>query len=116
LGLVLVGIGQVVLFYVQLRLMRKTLGPAERAAEAALLQAKAILIKIQSPQRHAKQEPHPGHDTVAIADAHASLFASFLLAHSTRPSTPPRDSKPVASASRQMSVNLLRPPFLRPED
>ena len=43
LGLVLVGIGQVVLFYVQLRLMRKTLGPAERAAEAALLQAKAIL-------------------------------------------------------------------------
>src|SRR6476620_10915989 len=25
--------------------------------------------KIQSPQRHAKQEPQPGHDAVAIADA-----------------------------------------------
>src|SRR5712675_1051887 len=29
--------------------------------------------KIQSPQRHAKQEPHPGHDAVAIADARARL-------------------------------------------
>src|ERR1700731_4118296 len=29
--------------------------------------------KIQSPQRHAEQEPHPGHDAVAIADAHAGL-------------------------------------------
>src|SRR5712691_4916015 len=29
--------------------------------------------KIQSPQRHAKQEPQPGHDAVAIADAHARL-------------------------------------------
>ena len=29
--------------------------------------------KIQSPQRHAEQEPQPGHDAVAIADAHASL-------------------------------------------
>src|SRR6202171_1442745 len=26
--------------------------------------------KIQSPQRHAEQEPQPGHDAVAIADAH----------------------------------------------
>jgi hypothetical protein len=43
LWLVLVGIGQAALFYVQLRLMRKTLGPTEKAAEAALLQAKAIL-------------------------------------------------------------------------
>src|ERR1017187_9766053 len=25
--------------------------------------------KIQSPQRHAEQEPQPGHDAVAIADA-----------------------------------------------
>ena len=29
--------------------------------------------KIQSPQCHAKQKPHPGHDAVAIADAHAGL-------------------------------------------
>ena len=29
--------------------------------------------KIQSPQRHAEQEPYPGHDTVAVADAHARL-------------------------------------------
>ena len=43
LWLVLVGIGQAALFLVQLRLMRRTLGPAERAAEAALLQAKSIL-------------------------------------------------------------------------
>jgi hypothetical protein len=27
--------------------------------------------KIQSPQRHAEQEPQPGHDAVAGADAHA---------------------------------------------
>jgi hypothetical protein len=26
--------------------------------------------EIQSPQRHAEQEPHPGHDAVAVADAH----------------------------------------------
>src|ERR1700675_3966359 len=29
--------------------------------------------KIQSPQRHAKQEPQPGHDAVAIADARVRL-------------------------------------------
>src|SRR6516165_7337923 len=29
--------------------------------------------KIQSPQCHAKQKPHPGHDAVAIADAHTGL-------------------------------------------
>src|ERR1700687_2266352 len=29
--------------------------------------------KIQSPQRHAKQEPQPGQDAVAIADARARL-------------------------------------------
>src|SRR6202023_3399029 len=29
--------------------------------------------KIQSPQRHAKQEPHPRHDAVAVADAHSRL-------------------------------------------
>jgi hypothetical protein len=29
--------------------------------------------QIQSPQCHAKQEPQPGHDAVAIADAHAGL-------------------------------------------
>jgi hypothetical protein len=29
--------------------------------------------KIQSPQRHAQQELYPGHDAVAIADAHAGL-------------------------------------------
>src|SRR6185503_971236 len=29
--------------------------------------------KIQSPQRHAKQEPQPGHDAVAAADAHTRL-------------------------------------------
>jgi hypothetical protein len=29
--------------------------------------------KVQPPQRHAKQEPHPGHDAVAIADAHSGL-------------------------------------------
>ena len=29
--------------------------------------------KIQSPQGHAKQKPHPGHDAVAIADAHTGL-------------------------------------------
>src|SRR5712692_10612074 len=29
--------------------------------------------KIQSPQRHAEQEPQPGHDAVAVADAHAGL-------------------------------------------
>src|ERR1700694_4845534 len=29
--------------------------------------------KIQSPQRHAKQEPQPGHDAIAIADARARL-------------------------------------------
>src|SRR4029077_13658889 len=29
--------------------------------------------KIQSPQRHAKQEPQPGHDADAIADARARL-------------------------------------------
>ena len=29
--------------------------------------------KIQAPQCHAEQEPQPGHDAVAIADAHAGL-------------------------------------------
>ena len=29
--------------------------------------------KIQSPQRHAQQEPQPGHDAVTGADAHAGL-------------------------------------------
>src|SRR6266446_9357333 len=29
--------------------------------------------KIQSPQCHAEQEPQPGHDAVAIADAHPGL-------------------------------------------
>jgi hypothetical protein len=29
--------------------------------------------KIQPPQRHTEQEPHPGHDAVAIADARARL-------------------------------------------
>jgi hypothetical protein len=29
--------------------------------------------KIQPPQRHAEQEPHSGHDAVAIADAYARL-------------------------------------------
>src|SRR5438445_302874 len=29
--------------------------------------------KIQSPQRHAEQEPQPGHDAVAVADARAGL-------------------------------------------
>ena len=29
--------------------------------------------KIQSPQCHAQQEPHSGHDAVAIANAHARL-------------------------------------------
>ena len=29
--------------------------------------------QIQSPQRHAEQEPQPGHDAVAGADAHAGL-------------------------------------------
>jgi hypothetical protein len=29
--------------------------------------------KIQSPHCHAKQKPHPGHDAVAIADAHTGL-------------------------------------------
>ena len=32
--------------------------------------------KIQSPQRHAEQEPEPGHDAVAIADARAYLKRS----------------------------------------
>ena len=29
--------------------------------------------KVQSPQCHAEQEPQPGHDAVAIADAHPGL-------------------------------------------
>jgi hypothetical protein len=29
--------------------------------------------KFQPPQRHPEQEPQPGHDAVAIADAHAGL-------------------------------------------
>jgi len=29
--------------------------------------------KIQSPQCHAEQEPQPGHDAIAIANAHADL-------------------------------------------
>src|SRR3984957_1918519 len=29
--------------------------------------------KIQSPQRHAEQEPQPGHNAVAIADAYSGL-------------------------------------------
>jgi hypothetical protein len=29
--------------------------------------------KIQSPQCHAKQKPQPGHDAIAIANAHADL-------------------------------------------
>ena len=29
--------------------------------------------KIQSPQRHPEQEPQPGHDAVAIADADPGL-------------------------------------------
>jgi|GEM_PF-5786651 hypothetical protein len=29
--------------------------------------------KIQSPQRHAEQDPQPGHDAVAVADARARL-------------------------------------------
>src|SRR5262249_9388950 len=29
--------------------------------------------KVQPPQRHAKQEPQPGHDPVAIADARTCL-------------------------------------------
>src|ERR1700680_1704901 len=37
--------------------------------------AKVIDIgrKNQPPQRHARQELHPGHDAVAIADAYAAL-------------------------------------------
>jgi hypothetical protein len=31
---------------------------------------------IQSPQRHAEQEPEPGHDVVAIADAPVSVRCS----------------------------------------
>jgi hypothetical protein len=29
--------------------------------------------EVEPPQRHAKQEPHTGHDPVAVADAHAGL-------------------------------------------
>ena len=29
--------------------------------------------KVQSAQRHAEQEPQPGHDAVAVADARARL-------------------------------------------
>ena len=29
--------------------------------------------KIQPPQRHPEQEPQPGHDAVAVADAHIGL-------------------------------------------
>jgi hypothetical protein len=29
--------------------------------------------EIEPPQRHAKQEPQPGHDAVAVADAPAGL-------------------------------------------
>ncbi|WLA85749.1 hypothetical protein QNJ99_16915 [Bradyrhizobium elkanii] len=29
--------------------------------------------KVQPPQRHAEQEPQPGHDAVAVADARAHL-------------------------------------------
>jgi hypothetical protein len=32
-----------------------------------------LAYKVQPPQRHAKQEPQPGHDAVAVADAHACL-------------------------------------------
>src|SRR6202049_1916627 len=34
--------------------------------------------KIQSPQRHAEQEPQPGHDAVAIANAYTSLGQAQL--------------------------------------
>jgi hypothetical protein len=43
--------------------------------------------KIQSPNRHAEQEPQLGHDAVAIADAHAGLvladFAKLVGAGAT---------------------------------
>ena len=35
--------------------------------------------KIQSPQRHTEQEPEPGHDAVAIADARPRLSQVQLV-------------------------------------
>src|SRR5450830_574110 len=65
--------------------------------------------KIQSPQRHAEQEPQPGHDAVAVADAHTRLSQvqlepADILGHSRIERPLEKRSKPPATAD----VALLR--------
>src|ERR1700726_3778038 len=58
-------------------------GDCEQAARLVLAHHQRNLLrlaevinlgrKVQPPQRYAEQELHPGHDAVAIADAHARL-------------------------------------------
>src|SRR5258706_4822906 len=66
--------------------------------------------KIQSPQRHAKQEPHPGHDAVAIADARARLGKMQL-----KPADILRRGRvrgPLEKCSKQLAAGNIAP--LRP--
>src|SRR6516164_10107255 len=60
--------------------------------------------KIQSPQCHAKQKPHPGHDAVAIAYAHTGLGqvqleASDILSRRGVGGPIEKHSKPLAAVN-----------------
>src|ERR1700682_2910497 len=66
--------------------------------------------KVQSPQRHAKQEPQPGHDAVAIADARArlrkvQLEPADVLRRGCIRGPPEKRSEPLAASN----VAPLRP-------
>jgi hypothetical protein len=57
--------------------------------------------EVQSPQRHAKQEPQPGHDAIAVADADAGigqvkLEAADVIACRRARGSPQKCSKPLA--------------------
>src|SRR3984893_8226149 len=59
--------------------------------------------KIQSPQRHAEQEPQPGHDLVAVTDAQAGLGQmqlepAHVLGHSRFGRALEKLSEPLAAA------------------
>ena len=72
--------------------------------------------KVQSPQRHAQQEPQPGHDAVTGADAHAGLgqvqlkAADVLDCGRVRRPLEKRDEPPAAAnvASLRAGTELAR--------
>jgi hypothetical protein len=63
-----------------------------------------LVRQIQSPQGHAEQEPQPGHDAVAIADAHAGfgqvqLEAADILGRGRVGGAMKKHGKPLAAAN-----------------